>query len=111
MEQSATSDQGDSSKKLDFLNSPELAALREAWAAEEARQETEDEAWWDGLTMEGRSQAFRQVCKLIHRADIKDKGTYRYAVYDIFNVDYIDGIKYYMDIHNAISKALSSLEE
>jgi hypothetical protein len=94
-----------------WMNSPELAALREAWLAEEVRQEAEDEAWWDSLTMEERAQAFRQVCKLIHRADIKDKGTYRYAVYDIFNVDYIDGMKYYMDIHNAISKALSSLEE
>jgi hypothetical protein len=102
---------GDLSKKLDFLNSPELAALREAWTAEEARQEAEDEAWWDSLTMEGRAQAFRQVCKLIYRADIKDKGSYRYGVYDIFNVDYVDGMKHYMAIHNAISKALSSPEE
>ncbi len=93
-----------------WMDSPELAALREAWTEEEARQEAEDEAWWDSLTMEGRAQAFRQVCKLIYRADIKDRGSYRYGVYDIFNVDYVDGMKHYMAIHNAISKALSSPE-
>jgi len=51
------------------------------------------------------------VCKLIYRADINDRGSYRYGVYDIFNVDYVDGMKHYMAIHNAISKALSSPEE
>jgi hypothetical protein len=96
---------------MNAQNFPELQAFREAWAAEEVRQETEDEAWWDSLTMEGRAQAFRQVCKLIHRADINDRGSYRHGVYDIFNVDYIDGMKHYMAIHNAISKAFSSPEE
>jgi hypothetical protein len=114
MEQSAASNQGDQSfrlKKLDFLNSPELAALREAWSAEEARQETEDQAWWDSLTMEARAQAFRQVCKLLYKADVEHKGSYRYAVYDIFNVDYIDGMNHYMALHNLINKALSSSQE
>ena len=99
---------GDLSKKLDFLNSPELAALREAWAAEEVRQETEDEAWWDSLTMEGRAQAFRQVCKLIYRADIKNRGSYRYAMYDVFNLDYGDGLSHYMMLHNLIYQGLEA---
>ncbi len=96
---------------MDRLNSPELKALRKAWREAEKLQNAEDDAWWDSLTMEGRAQAFRQVCKLIYRADINDRGSYRYGVYDIFNVDYVDGMKHYMAIHNAISKALSSPEE
>jgi hypothetical protein len=94
-----------------WLDSLELVALREAWSEEEARQEIEDEAWWDSLTMEARAQAFRQVCKLFYKADVEHKGSYRYAVYDIFNVDYIDGMSHYMTLHNLINKALSSSQE
>jgi len=89
-----------------WLNSPELQALREAWAAAERKQNAEDDAWWDSLTMEGRAQAFRQITKLIHKADIQDKGSYRYAMYDIFNLDYSDGLSHYIDIHNFIYRGL-----
>jgi len=89
-----------------WLNSPELQALREAWAAAEKKQNAEDAAWWDSLTMEGRAQAFRQITKLIHKADIQDKGSYRYAMYDIFNLDYSDGLSHYIDIHNFIYRGL-----
>jgi hypothetical protein len=111
MEQTAAGDHDHSFRTLHFLNSPELAALRDAWSKEEARQETEDQAWWDSLTMEARAQAFRQVCKLLYKADVEHKGSYRYAVYDIFNVDYIDGMNHYMALHNLINKALSSSQE
>ena len=66
-----------------WLNSPELKELREAWSAAERQQNAEDDAWWDSLTMEGRAQSFRQITKLIHKADVEDKGSYRYAMYDI----------------------------
>ena len=90
---------------------PGLQALRDAWLEEEVKQGAEDQAWWDSLTMEARAQAFRQVCRLLYKADVEHKGSYRYAVYDIFNVDYIDGMNHYMALHNLINKALSSSQE
>jgi len=56
--------------------------------------------------MEERAQAFRQICKLIYKADVTDKGSYRYAMYDVFNIDYGDGLKHYMQLHNLISRAV-----
>jgi hypothetical protein len=56
--------------------------------------------------MDERAQAFRQVCKLIYKADVTDKGSYRYAMYDVFNIDYGDGLKHYMQIHNLITHAV-----
>ena len=90
----------------DWLNSPELKALRQAWQASEKQQNAEDDAWWDSLAMDERAQAFRQVCKLIYKADVKERGSYRYALYDIFNIDYGDGLKHYMQLHNLISRGI-----
>jgi len=46
------------------------------------------------------------VCKRIHTGDIKDSGTYRYVLYDVFGFDpgmYGAGMDCgYMAIHNAI---------
>jgi len=91
---------------MDWFDSPEIAALREAWNHADLVQGAEDQAWWDSLTMDERAQAFRQICKLIYKADVRDKGSYRYAMYDVFNIDYGDGLKHYMQIHNLISHAV-----
>lgn len=90
----------------DFLNSPEMEAFRDAWRHADLVQSAEDDAWWDSLAMDERAQAFRQVCKLIYKADVKERGSYRYALYDIFNVDYGDGLKHYMRLHNLISRGI-----
>jgi len=89
------------------LNSKELRELREAWTPMQQRLEAEDQAWWDSLSPDERSQAFRQIMKLMHKAEVKERGTYRYAIYDVFNVDYCDGLDHYMDLHNFIYQALS----
>jgi hypothetical protein len=89
-----------------WLDSPEMEAFRDAWRHADLVQGAEDQAWWDSLTMDERARAFRQICKLIYKADVKDKGSYRYAIYDIFNIDYGDGLKHYMQIHNLISHAV-----
>ena len=91
---------------MNWLDSPEMKAFREAWNHADLVQSAEDQAWWDSLTMDERAQAFRQICKLIYKADVKDKGSYRYALYDVFNIDYGDGLKHYMHIHNLISRGI-----
>lgn len=91
-----------------WLNSPELKELRQAWSAAEKQQNAEDDAWWDSLTMEGRAQSFRQITKLIHKADVEDKGSYRHAMYDVFGLDYGDGLSHYMMLHNLIHQGLEA---
>ena len=62
--------------------------------------------WWDDLSEEERENAFYAVCKRIHKAELQDKGTYRYALYDVFGFDggmYMDGMDCgFMALHNAI---------
>ena len=90
------------------MNSPELQALRKAWQESEKRQNAEDDAWWDSLNYDGKSQAFRQITKLMYRAEVTDRGSYRYALYDIFSLDYGDGLTYYMQLHNLIHQCLAA---
>ena len=75
---------------------------------EKARKvyEHDNDTWWNGLTEEERQDAFYAVCKRIHKADIQDNGSYRYALYNVFGFDpgmYTGGMDCgYMAIHNAI---------
>jgi hypothetical protein len=95
----------------DWLNSPELKALRQAWEASQKQQNAEDDAWWDSLDYDGKSQAFRQVTKLMYKAEVADRGSYRYALYDIFGLEYGDGLTYYMQLHNLIHQGLVAEQE
>ena len=91
-----------------WLNSPELKALRQAWQASELQQKAEDDAWWDSLNYDDKSQAFRQITKLMYKAEVLDRGSYRYAMYDIFDLDYVDGLAHYMQLHNLIHLGLEA---
>lgn len=106
MGQAGTNEKGLSLKQ--WLDSPEMQQIREMIYAEEQRQETEDQAWWDSLTMDERAQAFRQVVKLMYQAEVKKRGSYRYAMYDVFNIDYADGLAHYMELHNLIYKGMEA---
>lgn len=70
------------------------------------RFESKVDSWWDNLTDQEREWAFYSVCKRIHKADIQDNGTYRYALYNVFGFDpgmYAAGMDCgYMALHNAI---------
>jgi hypothetical protein len=92
----------------ELLNSSEMKAFREAWQASELKEQAEDQAWWDSLNGEERARALRQVAKLMHKAEIKDRGSYRHAMYDVFGVDYCDGLAHYMELHNAIYRGLEA---
>ena len=75
---------------------------------EKARKvyEHNNDAWWNGLSEQEREDAFFAVVKRIHKAEIKDNGSYRYALYNVFGFDggmYMKGMDCgYMAIHNAI---------
>ncbi len=91
-----------------WMNSPELKALREAWAATEKQQNAEDDAWWDSLNYNEKGQAFRQIIKLMYKAEVLDRGSYRWALYDVFGLDYGDGMAHYMRLHNLICLGLEA---
>jgi hypothetical protein len=92
---------GDKEKALDGLCklSQEMEKNRKIY-------EHDNDAWWNGLSEKEREDAFYAVVKRIHKAEIKDQGSYRYALYDVFGFNegmYIKGMDCgFMDIHNSI---------
>jgi hypothetical protein len=93
-----------------WLDSEEIKELRQSFQAFQKQQQAEDDAWWDSLDHEDKARAFRQICKLMHKAEVEDRGTYRWAIYDIFGLDYGDGLDHYMTLHNLIGKGLDHQE-
>ena len=83
-----------------------LSELSEMQVASQEEYDQKNENWWNKLTQTEREEAFYAVCKRIYRADIVDRGSYRYALYDIFNFDqsmYGSGMDCgYMTIHNTL---------
>ena len=94
----------DPRNKKDLLEG--LDELREAQQKAREDYEIMNDAWWNGLSEEEREEAFYAVCKRIHKAELKDRGTYRWALYDVFKFDmsmYGRGMDCgFMAIHNAI---------
>ena len=90
----------------ELLNSPEWQEMsRLALEARESRDEQCDE-YWSALSYDEQLMAFSSVVKRIVKGDIKDRGSYRYVLYDVFGFDmdaYIVGMDCgYMDLHNRI---------
>ena len=89
------------SKALD-----ELAELSQEMEKNRKVYEHDNDTWWNGLTEEEREDAFYAVVKRIHKAEIADKGSYRYALYTVFDFDpgmYMKGMDCgYMALHNSI---------
>ena len=96
----------DSLNAVPSLNDAAIKDLKKAFHAGQTLIAAEDQAWWDSLDDETRATALRQVAKLMHKAEVEDRGSYRWAMYDIFNVSYGDGLNHYMTLHNLIARAL-----
>jgi len=83
-----------------------LAELSQEMEKSRKQYAEENDAWWNGLSEQEREDAFFAVVKRIHKADLQDGGSYRYALYNIFGFDpgmYMKGMDCgYMAIHNAI---------
>jgi hypothetical protein len=84
----------------------ELSDLSQVMEDQRLRLESKIESWWGNLTEQEREWAFYSVCKRIHKAEIKDRGTYRWALYDVFGFDpgmYMQGMDCgFMQLHNVI---------
>jgi hypothetical protein len=86
-----------------------ISELGQDMQKEQDSYEAENDAWWNGLTLQEREDAFYAVVKRIYKGEIIDKGTYRYILYDVFGFDgsmYMRGMDCgYMTLHNAIVNA------
>lgn len=86
-----------------------LDEIREIMEAARAEYEAKNDAWWNGLTEEEREDAFYAVVKRMYKAEVVDRGTYRWALYDVFGFDpgmYGRGMDCgYMNMHNMLFDA------
>lgn len=86
-----------------------LDKLREIQQKAHAEYEAKNDAWWNSLTEEERQDAFYAVIKRMYKAEVVDRGTYRWALYDVFGFDpgmYGRGMDCgYMTLHNMLFDA------
>lgn len=94
----------DEEKRNDTLD--KLSELSQEMEKSRKQYEADNDAWWNGLSEQEREDAFYAVVKRIHKAEIEDGGTYRYALYNVFGFDggmYLKGMDCgYMNLHNSI---------
>jgi hypothetical protein len=83
-----------------------LAELSQEMEKHREEYEAANDSWWNSLSEQERQDAFYAVVKRIHKAELQDRGTYRYALYNVFGFDggmYMRGMDCgYMALHNAI---------
>lgn len=101
-----------STSSRNWLTSPEFKELQHAFAAYREQAVKEDAMWWDGLSYEDQLKAFRCVCRRIYEGDVKQRGSYRYVLYNTFGFgcdSYADGMDCgYMTIHNLIWEGIEA---
>lgn len=61
-----------------------LQELSEAEMEFTKQYETEVDALWESTPYEDKLKYFYAIVKRIHKAEILDQGTYRYALYEVF---------------------------
>lgn len=68
--------------------------------------EQQSEAYWNSLSKEQQLQVFCAVTRRIHKAELVDKGSYRYTLYNVFGFgseSYTAAqMAGYLDIHNSL---------
>jgi hypothetical protein len=83
-----------------------LAPLADLYEQGRLKYESEADAWWQALPYEDKLLAFYSVVKRIHDGDVKQQGSYRYVLYEVFGFGaeaYGIGMDCgYMSLHNAI---------
>ena len=89
-----------------FINSEKFKNLQKSFEESQKKYEKECEDYWTSLSEEDKLKAFYSVCKRIYEGDIKQKGSYRWVLDEVFGFDvdaYGIGMDCrYMDIHNSI---------
>lgn len=97
----------------DLLNSEEYQSLGRLQEEAKVSFEQQAEDAWNSLDYDWQLRVFYAVVKRIYEGEIKEKGTYRYILYDKFGFGpeaYIKGMDCgFMYLHNAIYDGEESL--
>ena len=84
----------------------ELTCLGEELEAAQKQYDIENDYWWEGLSQKQKEDAFYAVIKRIVQGELRDRGTYRYILYDVFGFGpgyYAVGMACgFMELHNSI---------
>ena len=93
---------GDMDKELnDSLNE-----ISESYEKAMKEIEQRQEEYWNSLSKDDQLKVFCAVVRRIVQAELKDKGSYRWALYDVFGFGpeaYIQGMECgFMALHNSI---------
>ena len=87
----------------------ELSEMGQRFQAVVDEMEKEQEEYWNSLTKEQQLMAFCAISRRIVDGEIKQKGTYRYVLYNVFGFGpeaYMPAqVAGYLSIHNAIFDA------
>lgn len=85
------------------------------WEEENVNYLSRAEDWWETASQETKELAFMSVVARIYKAELQDKGSYRWALYDVFGFDagmYEAGMECgYMELHNMLSEAICTGEK
>ena len=83
--------------------SEELANSFQRW---EVELEEDHDKFWNGLSKDDQLKAFCSVMRRLYRAEIEERGSYRYTLYDVFGFgseSYVQAqVSGFLAIHNAI---------
>jgi hypothetical protein len=89
----------------EYLASPEYQELSRQMEESRVKYEKDCDEYWDSLEYEDKLKAFYSVIKRLHQGEVKDKGTYRWILYDVFEFgpeSYAIGMECgLMALHNA----------
>jgi hypothetical protein len=84
----------------------ELAELSQLFEEIERDYDNDADSWWNKLSEDERQLAFYSVVKRLVKGELRDRGTYRYILYDVFGFDsssYFMGMNCgFMELHNSI---------
>ncbi len=72
----------------------------------EVELEEDHNKFWNGLSKDDQLKAFCSVMRRLYKAEIEQRGSYRYTLYDVFGFgaeSYVEAqVSGFMAIHNAI---------
>jgi hypothetical protein len=84
----------------------ELAEAQKIFDEIEKEYDDEADRLWNSFSQEDQQRLFYSVIKRLVKGELRDHGTYRYILYDVFGFDsssYFMGMNCgYMELHNSI---------
>ncbi len=85
----------------------ELNKISELFEKQRIADSDDAEKFWQNLSYEDKCNAFHAVVSRIVKAELIDKGSYRYAIYEVFGFQadmYARGMNCgFLALHNSIS--------